>query len=88
MPLGERESGTAHLEQAVETCLLALLENTREPMPLGWPETQFDLGRALAALEARSPSAGMTREALTCSQQAGPILRSAGMARAAMGPIA
>ena len=69
----------------MEAHRLALLENTASAMPLGWAETQFDLGRALVALEARSPIAAMTREALTCSQQAGPILRSAGMAQAADG---
>jgi hypothetical protein len=81
--LGERESGRAHLEQAVEAFRLALQENTRERVPLDWAETQFNLGLALVALEARSPSADTTREALTCFQQAEPILRDAGMTQAA-----
>ena len=81
--LGERESGTAHLEQAVAAYRLALQERTRERVPLDWADTQFDLGLALVALEERAPSADTAREALTCFQQAGPILREAGMAEAA-----
>ena len=44
--LGERERGTARLEQAVAAYQLALQENTRERVPLQWAATQ--VGRAVA----------------------------------------
>jgi hypothetical protein len=34
--LGERESGTARLEEAVAACREALLERTRERVSLNW----------------------------------------------------
>ena len=49
--LGERESGTTRLEQAVDAFRDALRERTRERMPLDWARTQNNLGNAL--LEAR-----------------------------------
>ena len=45
--LGERESGTARLEQAVEAYRAALQERTRERVPLDWAMTQNNLGLAL-----------------------------------------
>lgn len=45
--LGERESGTAHLEQAVTAFQNALLEQTRERVPLDWAMAQNNLGVAL-----------------------------------------
>ena len=38
--LGERESGTERLEQAVAAFTEALKEYTRERVPLGWAATQ------------------------------------------------
>jgi hypothetical protein len=46
--LGERESGTARLEQAVNAYRDALLERTRERVPLDWAMTQTNLGIPLS----------------------------------------
>src|SRR6266852_5860184 len=48
--LGERESGTARLEEAVAAYRAALEENTRERVPLDWAGTQNNLGSALRRL--------------------------------------
>ena len=45
--LGERESGTARLEEAVAAYRAALEERTRERVPLDWAMTQMNLGNAL-----------------------------------------
>ena len=45
--LGERESGTARLEEAVAAYRAALEERTRERVPLDWATTQNNLGNAL-----------------------------------------
>jgi hypothetical protein len=45
--LGQRESGTTRLEQAAKAFRDALLEYTRERMPLQWAGTQNNLGLAL-----------------------------------------
>ena len=46
--LGERESGTARLEEAVGAYRAALEERTRERVPLDWAVTQNNLGNALS----------------------------------------
>ena len=51
--LGERESGTAKLEEAVAAFREALKEWTRERVPLEWAATQTNLGNALASLGER-----------------------------------
>jgi hypothetical protein len=51
--LGERESGTARLEEAVTAFRAALAERTRERVPLDWAMTQSNLGNALQTLGAR-----------------------------------
>ncbi|HZZ26223.1 MAG TPA: tetratricopeptide repeat protein [Roseiarcus sp.] len=51
--LGERESGTARLEEAVVAFRAALEERTRERVPLEWAATQSNLGVALQTLGAR-----------------------------------
>ena len=51
--LGERESDTARLEQAVEAYRAALQEGTRERVPLDWAMTQNNLGDALRVLGER-----------------------------------
>ncbi|MGA7450837.1 MAG: hypothetical protein WBW73_06015 [Rhodoplanes sp.] len=48
--LGEREGGTARLEEAVAAFREALKERTRERVPLQWATTQNNLGLALATL--------------------------------------
>ena len=48
--LGERESGTARLTEAVAAYHAALEERTRDRVPLDWALTQMNLGqRALEA---------------------------------------
>ena len=56
--LGERESGTARLEEAVAAYRAALEEVTRARMPLAWAMTQMNLGSA--TLEAGEPESGIT----------------------------
>jgi tetratricopeptide (TPR) repeat protein len=51
--LGERESGTARLDEAVAALREALKERTRELVPREWTATQNDLGRALWRLGER-----------------------------------
>ena len=51
--LGERESGTARLEEAVAAYRAALKERTRERVPLDWATTQNNLGIALRTLGER-----------------------------------
>ena len=53
MRLGERESGTKRLEQAVAAFTEALKERTRERVPLDWVATQNNLGRAIQILRER-----------------------------------
>ena len=50
LTLGERESGTARLEEAVAAYRVALEERTRERVPLDWATTQHNLGVALWTL--------------------------------------
>ena len=45
--LGERESGTERLEEAVAAYRAALEERTRERVPLDWATAQINLGIAL-----------------------------------------
>jgi tetratricopeptide (TPR) repeat protein len=52
--LGERESGTARLEEAVTAVRAALEEWTRERAPFYWATLQVNLGNALAALGGRT----------------------------------
>jgi hypothetical protein len=51
--LGQRESGTARLEQAVDAYRAALQERTRERVPLAWVMTQNNLAGAQALLNER-----------------------------------
>ena len=59
--LGERESGTAQLEEAVAAYREALKEWTRERVPLEWATTQNNLGTALATLGERESGTGSSR---------------------------
>ena len=43
--LGERESGTARLDEAVQAYSDALLEWTRERVPLDWAATHFNISK-------------------------------------------
>jgi len=51
--LGERESGTARLEEAVSVYREALKERTRERVPLEWAKTQQNLDIAAKQLATR-----------------------------------
>lgn len=51
--LGEREAGTARLEEAIEAYRSALLERTRERVPADWATIQNNLERTLQSLEDR-----------------------------------
>ena len=62
--LGERESGTGKLEEAVAAYREALKELTRERAPLDWARTQNNLGNALRALGQRESGTGKLEEAV------------------------
>jgi len=68
--LGERESGTARLEEAVTTFRDALLEYTRERAPLNWAMTQNNLGNALDTLGNRESSTARLEEAVSAYRDA------------------
>ena len=52
--LGERESGTARLEEAVAAYRAALEERTRERVPLDWAQTQENLAIVFRVLATRT----------------------------------
>ena len=51
---GERESGTARLEEAVAAYRAALEERTRERVPLDWAMTTANLALTLAMIAGRT----------------------------------
>ncbi len=63
--LGERESGTARLEEAVAAYRAALKERTRERVPLDWAQTQNNLGNALKLLGERESGTAQLEDAVT-----------------------
>ncbi len=68
--LGERESGTSRLEQAVAAYRAALEEFTRERAPLDWAATQNNLGGTLAELGMRQSRTALLEEAITAYRAA------------------
>src|SRR5260370_9332 len=62
--LGERESGTARLEDAVAAYRAAPEELTRARVPLQWATTQNNLGIALQALGQRESGTARLKEAV------------------------
>ena len=68
--LGERESGTARLEEAVAAYRAALEERTRERVPLDWAATQNNLGDALRALGERESGTARLEEAVAAYRAA------------------
>jgi tetratricopeptide (TPR) repeat protein/pimeloyl-ACP methyl ester carboxylesterase len=68
--LGERESGTARLEEAVAAYRAALLESTRERVPLAWAMTQNNLGNALWMLGGRESGTSRLEEAVAAYRAA------------------
>jgi len=67
--LGEREPGTARLEEAVAAYRAALEEVTRDRVPLEWALAQMNLGTALQTLGVRIP-----RHVATCSTRMWPVI--------------
>jgi tetratricopeptide (TPR) repeat protein len=68
--LGEREAGTARLEEAVTACRAALEERTRERVPLDWARAQMNLGTALATIGEREAGTARLEEAVTACRAA------------------
>ena len=68
--LGQRESGTGRLEEAVAACRAALEEYTRDRDPLDWAETQDSLGDALRALGEREGGTARLEEAVAAYRAA------------------
>ena len=67
--LGERENGTARIEEAVEVYREALKEYTRERAPLDWAATQMNLGNALARLGERESGTARLEEAVAAFRE-------------------
>ena len=63
--LGERESGTAQLEEAVTALRAALTERTRERVPLQWAASTANLGAAHTLLADRAGDALKAQTALS-----------------------
>jgi tetratricopeptide (TPR) repeat protein len=62
--LGERESGTARLDEAVAAYRAALEERRRDRVPLDWAATQNNLGTALSTLGKREGGTARLEEAV------------------------
>jgi tetratricopeptide (TPR) repeat protein len=61
--IGEREMGTARLEEAVEEYRLALQEYTADRVPLDWAMTQNNLASALQRIGERETGTERLEEA-------------------------
>ena len=70
LALGERESGTARLEEAVAAYRDALQERTRARVPLEWAMTQINLGDALLTLGERESGTARLEEAVAAYRDA------------------
>ena len=68
--LGERESGTARLNEAIAVYRDALKERTRERVPLDWAITQHNLGIVLRSLGERETDTARLNEAVTAFRAA------------------
>ena len=68
--LGERESGTMRLEEAVAALQEALKERTRERTPREWAATQNDFGRALWRLGERESGTARLEQAAAAFREA------------------
>jgi tetratricopeptide (TPR) repeat protein len=68
--LGERESGTARLEEAVAAYRAALEELTHDRVPLDWARTQMNLGLVLWRLGERESGTARLEEAVTAYRAA------------------
>jgi hypothetical protein len=74
--LGERESGTVHLTQAVAAYRAALEERTRDRVPHEWARTQNDLGNALCTLSKRESGTAHLTEAISAWEAAVTVSHS------------
>ena len=72
--LGERESGTERLEQAVQACHAALEVLTHKRVPLQWAMTQNSLSNALLALGERENSTERLEQAVQACHAALEVL--------------
>ena len=68
--LGDRESGTGLLEEAVSAYREALQHLARERVPLQWAETQNNLDNALRALGQRESGTARLEEAVSAFREA------------------
>ena len=68
--LGERESGTDRLEQAVAAYRKALEEYTQQRVPLQWAMTQNNLGNALQELGERESGTARLEQAVVAYRKA------------------
>lgn len=68
--LGERETGTTRLEEAIQAFRAALRERRRRSVPLDWAQTQMDLGRALFRLGERESRTTRLRQAVAVYRRA------------------
>jgi hypothetical protein len=81
--LGERESGTAKLEEAVVAYREALKERTRERVPLDWARSFGSEGVTLMILAERRGDAVMAETALSQISEAFETMRDGGHTLAA-----
>jgi hypothetical protein len=81
--LGERESGTARLEEAVSAYREALQERTRARVPFDWAVSTGNQGEALMHLAERTRDAAMAETAFRQIETASKTLRPGGYAAAA-----
>jgi tetratricopeptide (TPR) repeat protein len=68
--LGEREGSTARLHDAISAYRDALLERTRERLPLDWAMTQNNLGNALWKIGERESGTARLEEAVNAFRNA------------------
>ena len=68
--LGDRESGTDRLEEAVSAYRAALEERTRDRVPMAWATTQMNLGNALLSLGKRESGTDRLEEAVSAYRAA------------------
>jgi hypothetical protein len=76
--LGERESGTARLDEAVKAYRAALEELTRERVPLQWAATFGNQGVAVMQIADRTNDAVMAENAAAQIESAYAMLRDGG----------
>ena len=78
LALGQREGGTARLEQAIAAARAALEQWTRDQTPRVWAFTEKELGDALAVLAQRQKSLPHTEEAIASMRNALEVYQQLG----------